>query len=82
MNTRSVVDEVIAVGRDIQVAEVARYRRCCRSALWATLGVHLSEVCFFKKIRKTDGKTSVLLFTIHGIIFREKVILVNCQPLT
>lgn len=49
MNTRSVIDEVIAVGRDIQVAEVARYRRCRRSALWATLGVHLSEVCIFEK---------------------------------
>ena len=49
MNTQSVIDEVIAVGRDIQVAEVARYHRCRRSALWATLGVHLSEVCIFEK---------------------------------
>lgn len=47
--------------------------------LWAC--IYLRFV-FLKKIRKTDGKRSVLLFTIHGIIFREKVILVNCQPLS
>ena len=47
--------------------------------LWAC--IYLRFV-FLKKIREADGKASVLLFTIHNIIFREKVILVNCQPST